>query len=166
MLCCAVACPPGTHPQGGSHEALWFGTGCMKRNASECYAKGHPYYEVSGWVGGWSSIHRSAARAAARAACTWPALPLLNRLTRRLPLPAQPTNFGLNRLLNKRVGGWEGGQHRAHRLRSRLACALVLLNRTPPAVPSRLSTPRRFVDSSLAIARDSFEAQSLSNPNW
>ncbi|PRW21106.1 flagellar associated membrane [Chlorella sorokiniana] len=34
---------------GGSHEALWFGTGCLFRNASRCYPAGHEYYEVTNY---------------------------------------------------------------------------------------------------------------------
>ncbi len=32
---------------GGAHEALWFGTGCLFRNASRCYPAGHKYYDVT-----------------------------------------------------------------------------------------------------------------------
>ncbi|KAI7846027.1 hypothetical protein COHA_000564 [Chlorella ohadii] len=32
---------------GGAHEALWFGTGCLFRNASRCYPAGHEYYDVT-----------------------------------------------------------------------------------------------------------------------
>lgn len=55
--CSCVGCPPPScrprpHslccPQvGGAHEALWFGTGCLFRNASKCYPAGHKYQEVT-----------------------------------------------------------------------------------------------------------------------
>lgn len=51
-------------PQGNRHEALWFGTGCMRLDAANCPSQGDQYYEVCGGlpVPGHTHLHAAAAQ--------------------------------------------------------------------------------------------------------
>ena len=51
---------------GGAHEALWFGTGCLFRNASRCYPAGHEYYDVTNF-----GLNRLLNQVGGVAVCCW-----------------------------------------------------------------------------------------------